>query len=206
MRDIEVLIIEDKIQWQNILQETITSNGFTCKVAANYLEALQLLHTINPSVITLDLNLRPESHHEARWEGWLLAEQAQKRRIPIIIVSAYAGAERASKAFRKYNAVLLFFFDKSDFIDHQIEFESILTETIVVNKITRAKLRKLIVSFFDISELKDLAFDLGINFDNLSGDSGKDKARELILLMERKGRLDDLIMACEENRPHIVWK
>ena len=42
-------------------------------------------------------------------------------------------------------------------------------------------LRDLIVNSFDLNELREICFDLGINFDDLRGERISDKARELII-------------------------
>lgn len=54
---------------------------------------------------------------------------------------------------------------------------------------------------FNNSELKDLIFTLGIDYDNLSGSNKKAKVRELILYVERRGRIDDLTQAYLLLRP-----
>jgi hypothetical protein len=43
-----------------------------------------------------------------------------------------------------------------------------------------AKLRQLIVYCFDINELRDLCFDLAVDYDALPGEDKPNKARELV--------------------------
>lgn len=50
--------------------------------------------------------------------------------------------------------------------------------------------RDLLTEYFNISELQDLCFDLKIDFDNLPGQSKRDKARELLGYMQRDDRSD----------------
>ena len=64
------------------------------------------------------------------------------------------------------------------------------------------KLRDCIVLHFDDGELRTLCFDLGINFDDLEGDALSDKARELVLYLNRIGRCDELVKYCREKRPN----
>ena len=45
-------------------------------------------------------------------------------------------------------------------------------------------------------------FDLGIDPALLEGETLSARARELVLLMTRTGRLDDLVMYCRKMRPH----
>ena len=62
-------------------------------------------------------------------------------------------------------------------------------------------LRDCIVLHFDEGELKTMCFDLGVNYDDLDGDAISDKARELVLFMNRNGRCDELINYCRTHRP-----
>ncbi len=65
------------------------------------------------------------------------------------------------------------------------------------------RLREQIRALFSDSELRDLCMDLGIDYENLPGAAKGDKARELILLAERMGRLADLVARVVALRPHI---
>jgi formylglycine-generating enzyme required for sulfatase activity len=69
----------------------------------------------------------------------------------------------------------------------------------------RAKLRRNLRTCFDESELRDLCFDIGIDYDSLRGEGKGDKARELVAYLERRGRLSELIEVCEELRPKVPW-
>ena len=52
----------------------------------------------------------------------------------------------------------------------------------------RRQLRRKLDEHFDKEELRLLCFDLGVDFDNLPGDSKAIKAMELVALMERAER------------------
>ncbi len=71
----------------------------------------------------------------------------------------------------------------------------------------RVRLRELMLKHFDISELKTLCFDLGVDYESLGGaDAGRtDKVRELILYFERRDRLSELVAACARLRPEASW-
>jgi hypothetical protein len=69
----------------------------------------------------------------------------------------------------------------------------------------RAELRRLLGLCFSLEEIKTLAFDIGIDFDELEGDSKTSKIRSLILSMERQHKLETLIAAAARERPDIVW-
>lgn len=54
---------------------------------------------------------------------------------------------------------------------------------------------------FDENELRDLGFRLQVDFDDLPGEGRIDKARELILYLERRGRIPELLDVIEGMRP-----
>jgi ActR/RegA family two-component response regulator len=70
------------------------------------------------------------------------------------------------------------------------------------SKVDKGKLRQILTDYFNESELRNLCFDLSVDYDGLPGDSKDDKARELISYMERHGRLSELNEKCRELRPH----
>jgi Effector-associated domain 7 len=48
----------------------------------------------------------------------------------------------------------------------------------------------LLTEKFSLAELKTLCFEFGVDYDDISGDTKKDKARELILYHKRRGKLN----------------
>lgn len=65
-------------------------------------------------------------------------------------------------------------------------------------------LRRLLNSLFDQEELRDLVFDLAIEYDDLPGAAKKDKARELVAFCRRHGRLAELKGAIHQRRPGVL--
>lgn len=57
--------------------------------------------------------------------------------------------------------------------------------------------------YLDQEDIKDICLSLGINYEDLSGDTRRAKARELIATCERRGRLGELIAACERQRSNV---
>ncbi len=70
----------------------------------------------------------------------------------------------------------------------------------------QAQLRQLFVDLFKLSELRDLCFDLDIEYENLEGITLADKARELIAMMDRLGRIEELLKAAQAMRPNADWQ
>jgi len=64
-------------------------------------------------------------------------------------------------------------------------------------------LRRTLSELFDQEELRDLVFDLAVDYDSLPGAAKKDKARELVALCRRHGRLDELKRAVLLRRPGV---
>ena len=68
-----------------------------------------------------------------------------------------------------------------------------------------AQLRQNLADHFSDSELRDVCFDLGVNYDDLTGQNKADKARELVAYLDRRGHIQDLLVLCARLRPHIAW-
>ena len=67
------------------------------------------------------------------------------------------------------------------------------------------QLYELLLSHFDLSELRTLCFFLGIEYDDLLDEGRSAKARELLLLLARKDRLVDFLKLVREERPSVQW-
>lgn len=65
-------------------------------------------------------------------------------------------------------------------------------------------LRQLLTISFSKDELKNLAFDLGIDHENLP-DLKEGLARELVIQCERLGILETLLAECRQRRPNETW-
>lgn len=68
-----------------------------------------------------------------------------------------------------------------------------------------AQLRQLLANRFSDGELRDLCFDLGVDYEGLPGAGKADKARELVAYMERRGQLTDLVRVGRHSRPDVPW-
>ncbi len=69
----------------------------------------------------------------------------------------------------------------------------------------RGNLRQILTKKFNKSELKNLSFDLSVEYENLPGYTKQGKARELITYLERRDRVPELIQACQQLRPNASW-
>lgn len=66
------------------------------------------------------------------------------------------------------------------------------------------KLRECIVIYFNESEIKDVCFDLQVDYESLSGQGKSDKARELVAFFKRRGQIDELVSLLCQQRPKIA--
>lgn len=67
------------------------------------------------------------------------------------------------------------------------------------------QLRQLLTQQFNKSELHLLAFDLGVEYEELVGSTRSDKVVSLIEYLMRNGRLTDLVTQCRQLRPYTTW-
>jgi len=67
------------------------------------------------------------------------------------------------------------------------------------------KLHARLLHYFDVEELRDLCFHLGVEYDDLRGEGRKGKARELLKFCARDGKIEELLTAIQERRPQVDW-
>lgn len=68
------------------------------------------------------------------------------------------------------------------------------------------ELRRLLVNYFDMDELVTMCADLGVDFEDIKGDSKTGKTRELVTYLVHRGRLEEMIAWCERERPNLKWR
>ena len=66
-------------------------------------------------------------------------------------------------------------------------------------------LRRLMDHHFNLEEIRLICFDLGIDYEHLSGEGKRGKINELLLNLARNGRLADLQTLLQEERPDTEW-
>ena len=66
-------------------------------------------------------------------------------------------------------------------------------------------LRLILTSRLSESELRNLCFDLSVNYGNLPGSGTADKARELIAHLDRHGGISELMDAIRKLRPQVEF-
>ena len=69
----------------------------------------------------------------------------------------------------------------------------------------RAKLLEMLKAYFSESELRDICFELNVDYEDLAGEAKASKARELIGYLDRRRRLHELVIICQRLRPNEMW-
>ncbi|MCP4363121.1 MAG: SUMF1/EgtB/PvdO family nonheme iron enzyme [Chloroflexi bacterium] len=69
-----------------------------------------------------------------------------------------------------------------------------------------AQLRQQMVLVFNENELRDLCFNLNVDYEVLGGEGKIGQARELVTYLDRRGRVNELVAICEKERPHLNWR
>lgn len=65
--------------------------------------------------------------------------------------------------------------------------------------------RDLLDAHFSEGDLRDLCFDLGIDYESLPGEGKRARARELVAYADRRARGAELLAACRRLRAHLDW-
>ena len=67
-------------------------------------------------------------------------------------------------------------------------------------------LRQVLADRFSPSDLQTLCFDLDVPYENLSGDEHRLKVLNLVQMLERTNRIDELINFGQKIRPDVPWQ
>ncbi len=73
------------------------------------------------------------------------------------------------------------------------------------DRATLIRLRRVLNTRFTDGELRTLCFDLGIDYESLPGETKGDKARELLVFLQHRHRIAELVQVGRELRPDIPW-
>lgn len=69
-----------------------------------------------------------------------------------------------------------------------------------------ATLNQKIASKFSRSDIDHLCLELGVNHEEIRGETPSEKARELTAYANRRDKLEELISLCEKERPNMDWR
>ena len=69
--------------------------------------------------------------------------------------------------------------------------------------VTPQQLHKALVNYFSLGELRTLSFELGIDYENLSGGSKNEKALALVQHSQRHATYSQVVDYVQHARPHL---
>jgi len=191
-----ILIVEDDRRWQDIMREPLEDEGYDVAVVDEYQECRQALEEHTFDLVILDLKLAESA---PMFDGERLLAHVSRcyPDTPCIIVSGHGDVQTVRDAFKQYHVVDYIpkdQFDIPDFID--------LAKATMKLAVAPAALRQRLDERFDLEEIKDLCFDLDIDFDNLRGEGKKE--RELVAYCQRHDRLEELATRIAALRPGVL--
>jgi hypothetical protein len=67
------------------------------------------------------------------------------------------------------------------------------------------RLQKQIVAYFEMNELQDLAFALGLDWEEIIGSTKTDKTRQILIHIHNRNRLPDLLAQLRLERDKLDW-
>jgi hypothetical protein len=122
------------------------------------------------------------------------AQQLRKRLEELEAAHVHLRAKTANIMAQMYNTI------------NRLEQWQRWQATIEPPKLTELKeLRRLLVKHFSENEFRDLCFETGVDYHAVPGERLADKARELILYLQRRNGLTRLLNYCRNHRPMVSW-
>ncbi|GAB4537904.1 MAG: hypothetical protein Kow0063_25210 [Anaerolineae bacterium] len=109
-----VLIVEDEPDWQELIEELLANQGYTCRRADNYDSALAALDRESFNVVFLDMMLHEFDLPVRGGTGWKLLDYLVEHhpRTRVVVLSGRARAGEAARLVRDYP--IISFIDKSE--------------------------------------------------------------------------------------------
>jgi hypothetical protein len=118
------------------------------------------------------------------------------------ILEAQSNIQRIKQILRGWNILVE---DHPDDGDNISSVQTGQEPKAVTTNVDRIKLRQILINYFSDDELRDLVFDMNLDYEALPGASKAGKARELIAFAERHNRFQDLVELAQRLRPNVAW-
>ena len=228
-QQMEVLILDDEEVWRNILTEIVDDAGFKPILVNTLGSARTMLQNRKFDIVVTDVFLQG-----ARQGFWLLEDvlkiHQELKEGPLVIVvsgSDRIGLKETHTISFDYRNIVIAFLSKEHFNDGQMkaalkEAAKKKHEAVAENKSIQGegtsvkqqgsdqsylkKLHQFLLRHFDEEELKTLCLNLGVDYDGLPSTGKTGKARELVLYLERHGRITELKNEVIRQRPRVSWR
>lgn len=95
MENKKILIIEDDLTLRNVLSEFLESEGFSVSVASDGEEGLNLINTLTPDIVLLDIILPKKNGFEVLKE---VRNNEEKSKVPFILLTNLGSLDDIEKA------------------------------------------------------------------------------------------------------------
>ena len=205
-----ILVVEDESDVLIFVVDHLEYMGYSVFTARNGKQGLEIAQNEKPDLIVLDIMMPEMDGYEACRR---LKANSATQHIPILMLTAKG---------QLHDKVMGFEIGADDYLSKpypKIEFEArikallrrhafvqeLMSSNISGEYAHLVKLHETLNRYFDVEELRTLCFALGIDFDTLKGEGKANKARELIMYLDRRGRVSELIQNGKRFRPHISW-
>lgn len=67
------------------------------------------------------------------------------------------------------------------------------------------ELHQILNQHFNLAEIRTLCLDLNVDYESVAGEEKPSRIRELLLGLGRNGRLPELVLIAQQQRPHVEW-
>ena len=197
-----ILLADNDGDFLVITGEFLENCGYHVMRVSTPMDAKRILCNEHVDLAILDVRLIDDNDEKDKSGIRLAQEMSWGRYIPKIILTRFSSVEYAVESLRplqRQGSPAVDFVTKQEGLDH------LLTAVQLALSVDLTKLRRLLVESFSEGELRDLCFDLRVDFDSLGGRGKGDNARELVAYHERRGSLHILVEACRQQRPRLPW-
>lgn len=215
-----ILIIEDDHQWRETLKRIVIQDPIsgTVELVENRQKAEELLKSHSFTLVLLDLYLEGNTlslNDQLFWEFL----RSSYPSLPVVAITGWP-IDR-TKVFQlakseTFPFVEFIYKNTLDIADFRRKILDVLSRYPISLPsdgfevkdqenvhIFQQKLRKWLVDHFNISEIYNICFDMGINHGELSEDGISSKARQLVEYCNRRGRIKELEEKIKSYRPFL---
>ena len=207
----KILIVEDDFDISNMLRIFFTGQGYEVDVAARGADGLEKCRLMRPDLLILDIMLPDMNGYEICRR---MRSSPNLNHIPILFLTQkdersdkIKGLELGADDYitKPFDIEELSFKIKS-MIDNVYtgQSSSLSNQNGPSQKsISTIELRNILRTNFNLAELHELCFDLGVSHEDFADQTKKGLARELVAYFERRNDLDRLTILCKKLRPKV---
>lgn len=198
-----ILIVEDEQSIADKFRRILAGIG-QIRVAERENEVLRHIIDFKPHLILLDIVLEGEKEHDP-WEAGIKILEGIRDltspagELPVIIVTANVDIQVEQRC-RELGVV--------DYLRKPVDNDTLrqaVQQAVKKFRVNRVFLLENLVNCFSDGELNTLCFNIGIDYQDIPGANKNDRARELIMYVERRGDLQKLVSECQRQRPTVDW-